>query len=219
MGYPGMGTSDGTAILLGGATAEERRDILARLFTEYRGRLRAMVHLRLDRRLQARVDPSDVLQETFIEASRRLEEYVDRHPLPVFIWLRSLTARKLIDLHRRHLGAGKRSPAREVSLDRGPGPPSQTWVMAERLLGREPSPSQAAVQAESRARIEAALERMDAMDREVIALRHFERLSSGEAAEILGIREEAAKKRYLRAVEKLREILVEALGAGGEGGS
>jgi RNA polymerase sigma-70 factor (ECF subfamily) len=213
-----MGSSDDTAILLGGRTSDERKEILAGLFTRYRDRLRAMVHLRLDRRLKARVDPSDVLQETFIEASRRLEEYVGDHSLPVFVWIRSLTARKLVDLHRHHLGAGKRSPAREVSLDRGWGPPSQTWAMAERLLGREPSPSQAAVQAEVKARIEAALDRMDEMDREVLALRHFERLSSREAAEVLGIRHDAARKRYLRAVEKLREILVDVTGAEEEGG-
>jgi RNA polymerase sigma-70 factor (ECF subfamily) len=163
------------------------------------------------------VDPSDVLQETFLEASRRLEEYVRDHPMPVFIWLRSLTARKLVDLHRHHIGAGKRSPAREVSLDRAWGPPSQTWAMAERLLGREPSPSHAAVQAEAKARIEAALERMEEMDREVIALRHFEQLSSREAAEVLGIRHDAARKRYLRAVEKLREVLVDLAEAGEEG--
>jgi len=202
-----------TGILIGARSPDERKRILADLFTQHRNRLRSMVQLRIDRRLRARVDPSDILQEAFLEASERLDEYVRDRPMPVFIWLRWLTARKLVDFHR-HLGVGKRSPAREVSLERGWGPPSQTWAMAERLLGHELSPRQAAMQAEAKARIEEALERMDEVEREVLALRHFERLSSREAAEVLGIRHDAARKRYLRAVEKLREILVEMPGVG-----
>jgi len=206
--------ADETSILIGAKSQEDRKKILADLFTEHRSRLRAMVRLRIDRRLKARLDPSDILQEAFLEASEKLDEYVKNPSMPVFIWLRWLTARKLVDFHRHHLGARKRSPAREVSIERGWGPPSQTWAMAERLLGRELSPSQAAVKAETQARIEKALEQLDEVDREVLALRHFERLSSREAAEVLGIRHDAARKRYLRAVEKLREILVEMPGIG-----
>jgi len=200
--------ADETSILIGAKSQEERKRILADLFMGHRDRLRSMVHLRLDRRLQARVDPSDVLQEAFLEASRRLEEYCRKPPLPVFLWLRQLAAQKLLDAHRFHLRTRRRSARREVSLERGWGPPSQTWALAERLLGRDPSPSKAAAMVEARARFEEALDRMEEVDREMVALRHFERLTAAEAAEVLGIRKEAAKKRYLRAMLKLREILV-----------
>jgi len=204
--------SDETSILIGAKNREARQKILADIYTRHRGRLRSMLQIRLDRRLRARVDPSDVLQEAFLEASRRLDEYCRKPPMPVFIWLRYLTARKLVDLHRHHFRAGKRSPAREVSLDRGFGPPSQTWAMAECLLGREISPSKAAVQSEAKANLERALDRMDETDREIVALRHFEGLTGREAATVLGIGLEAANKRYLRAMEKLRGILVQMPG-------
>jgi RNA polymerase sigma-70 factor, ECF subfamily len=201
-----------TGVLVHAKNPEERRRILAELFTRHRDRLRFAVQLRLDRRLKARVDPSDVLQEAFLEASRRLEEYVLEPPMPVFIWLRWLTGRKLVDVHRHHLRFQKRTPAREVSLERGWGPPSQTWVLAERLLGRELSPSQAAIQAETKAQVEATLDRMDEMDREIVALRHFECLSAQEAADVLGIKLETAKKRYVRAMLRIRRSLMEKPG-------
>jgi RNA polymerase sigma-70 factor (ECF subfamily) len=206
--------ADETSILIGVRDPEERKRFLAELFTRHRGRLRSMVRLRPNRRLQARVDPSDVLQETFLEASRRLEEYCREPPMPVFLWLRRLTAQKLHDALRFHLRSRKRGSGREVSLDQDLGPPSQTNILAEQLLGRDPSPSQAALKAEPRARLEEALDGMDAVDREVVALRHFERLSSVEAAAVLGIRPDAARKRYLRAIARLPDILLDFPGAG-----
>lgn len=193
---------------MGAKSPRERERILADLFTQHQDRLRLMVQLRLDRRIQARVDPSDILQDVFLEATRRLDEYCRDPSVPVFLWLRGLTVQKLLDAHRFHLRK-RRDVRRDISLERGWGPPSQSGLMAERLLGCGLSPSQAAIAAEGKARLEEALNRMEEIDREIVALRHIERLTAAEAAEILGIGKEAAKKRYLRAMMKLRAILAE----------
>jgi RNA polymerase sigma-70 factor (ECF subfamily) len=177
------------------------------LFAHYRDRLRRMVRLRLDRRLSGRLDPSDVLQDAYLEFARRFPEYADRPPMPFYLWLRSLTGQKLIDLHRRHLGAKMRDAGQEVSLYRGALPQASSASLANQLLGRLTSPSQAAVRAETQMRVEEALNGMDPIDREVIALRHFEMLSNDETARVLGVSKKAASKRYVRALERLQEIL------------
>jgi RNA polymerase sigma-70 factor, ECF subfamily len=207
-----MGSSDETSLLLETAPAA-RQGVLAEIFTRHRDRLRSMLELRLDRRLQARMDPSDILQETFVEASRKLEEYCGDPRLPIFLWLRGLAAQKLIDLHRHHFHAGKRNAEREISFDQARGPSSQTWAMAEFLMGHQLSPSQVAVKAETKVRLEKALDQLEEMDREILALRHFECLTAAEAAKVLGIKLETAKKRYVRAMVKLRQILIQMPGA------
>jgi len=151
---------------------------LTHLFTRYRKRLKQMVRLRLNRRLQGRVDDSDILQEAYLEAAKRLPEYLAEKPLPFFLWLRRLTGEKLIDAHRRHLGAKMRDAGQEVSLHRGPMPAASSASLAAQLLGHLTSPSQAAIKAEIRLRVQEALNSMDPLDREIIALRHFEQLSN-----------------------------------------
>jgi RNA polymerase sigma-70 factor (ECF subfamily) len=180
---------------------------LAELFSRYRRRLKQMVRLRLNRRLQGRVDDSDILQEAYLEASRRLPDYLARRPLPFFLWLRHITGEKLIDAHRHHLGAKMRDAAQEVSLHRGPMPAASSVCLAAQLLGRLTSPSQAAIKAETRLRVQEVLNGMDPMDREVLALRHFEQLTNAEVAESLGIPESTASSRYLRALKRLKEEL------------
>ena len=180
---------------------------LTELFSRYRKRLKQMVRLRLNPRLQGRVDDSDVLQEAYLEAARRLPEYLADRPLPFFLWLRHLTGEKLIDAHRRHLGARMRDAAQEVSLHRGPMPAASSASLAAQLLGRLTSPSQAAVKAETRLRVQEVLNRMDPLDREVLALRHFEQLSNAEVAETLGLNESTASSRYLRALKRLKDEL------------
>jgi RNA polymerase sigma-70 factor, ECF subfamily len=207
---------DDTEILAAGEGQEERQRLLAEIFTRHRARLRTIVELRMDRRLRARVDPSDILQEAYLEAARRVGEYCRSVPMPVFLWLRRLAAQRLVDLHRFHLGADRRSPGREVSIERAVGPASRTGWMARRLLAQDLSPSQAAVQEEARANLKAALDSMGDLDREVVALRHFERLSAAETAAVLGLPLETARKRYLRAMKKLRAILLSLPGRSGE---
>jgi RNA polymerase sigma-70 factor (ECF subfamily) len=201
-----QGSPDETEGLLGCESDAARKDLIADLFTRHRERLGSMVRFRLDRRLRARVDPSDILQEAFLEASQRIPEYLSNPSLPLFLWLRGITAQKLLQVHRFHLEAQMRSPLREVSF-RQALPFTTSEVLAENLVRGGPSPSGIAEQAELKARLEEALDRMDEKDREMVALRHFEELTSAEAARVLGIEEEAAKKRYIRAIRKLREIL------------
>jgi len=199
-----MPHSEDLADLLDRAAAGDTAAV-AELFSRYRKRLKRMVRLRLSRHLQGRLDDSDILQEALLEAAKRLPEYLRDQPLPFFLWLRHITGEKLIDAHRRHLGAKMRDAAQEVSLHRGAMPAASSASLAAQLLGRLTSPSQAAVKAEARLRVQEVLNGMDPLDREVLALRHFEQLNNGEVAATLGINESTASSRYLRALKRLKD--------------
>jgi RNA polymerase sigma-70 factor (ECF subfamily) len=189
---------------------------VSEIFARHRRRLRRMVELRLDGRLQARLDPSDVIQEAFLEVARRLDDYLRAPKLPLFLWLRLVVGERLTTLHRQHLGTRMRDAAREVSLYRGALPAANSAALAARLLGKQTSPSLAAVRAERVLRLQGALNALEPIDREILSLRHFEQLSRAECAQVLGIEEGAAAKRYLRALRRLKEALV-ALPGGAEG--
>jgi len=180
---------------------------LAELFNRHRERLRRMVRLRLDRRLQGRVDPSDVLQEAYLDIARRAPEYVANPVMPLYLWLRFLTGQRLLALHRHHLGAQMRDAGCEVSLHGGAIPQATSASLAAQLLGRLTSPTQAAIRAEMQFRLQEVLNGMDPMDREVLVLRHFEELNNGETAAVLGLQKSAASNRYVRALKRLKEIL------------
>jgi RNA polymerase sigma-70 factor (ECF subfamily) len=182
-------------------------EALRTLFSRHRDRLKRMVHLRLSRRLAGRVDDSDVLQESYLEAARRLGEYEQNPSLPFFLWLRNMTVMKLAEVHRRHLGTQLRDADREVTLHRGGLPMADSVSLAAQLLGTLTTPSQAAVKAETRLLVQEALNSMDPIDREVLALKHFEQLSTAEIAEVLCLSKAGAGSRYLRAIKRLREIL------------
>jgi RNA polymerase sigma-70 factor (ECF subfamily) len=199
-----MPDSEDLADLLGRAAAGDTGAV-AELFSRYRKRLKRMVRLRLSRHVQSRVDESDILQEALLEAAKRLPEYLQDKPLPFFLWLRHLTGEKLIDAHRRHLGAKMRNAAQEVSLHRGAMPAASSASLAAQLLGRLTSPSLAAIKAETRLRVQEVLNAMDPLDREILALRHFEQLNNGEVAATLGINESTASSRYLRALKRLKD--------------
>lgn len=207
--------SSQTALLLQ-AAAQGDKEKWGALLARHRQRLRRMVALRLDRRLQGRLDASDVIQEAYLEASSRLPEYLKQPAMPFFLWLRFLTSQKLLELHRHHLGTQVRDAGREVSLYRGSFPETSSAALAAQLLGRLTQPSQAAIRAEMKIRLQDALNSMDLLDREVLALRHFEHLSNAETAQTLGIRQSAASKRYIRALKKLKEILSSMPGGMGE---
>jgi RNA polymerase sigma-70 factor (ECF subfamily) len=180
---------------------------VAELFARYRDRLRRMVRLRMDRRLQGRIDPSDVLQEAFLDVAKRATEYAAAPSMPPYLWFRFLTGQRLLALHRKHLGAKMRDAGLEVSLYRGALPQASSISLAAQLLGRLTSPTQAAVRAEMQIRLQEALNSMDPLDREVLTLRHFEELSNNETAQVLGIQKAAASNRYIRALKRLKEIL------------
>src|SRR5262249_49932541 len=152
------------------------------------------------------LDASDVLQDAYLDFSRRFPEYAANPTMPFFLWLRTLTSQRLIDLHRQHLGAKMRDAGLEVSLYRGALPQASSVSLANQLLGRLTSPSQAAIRVETQIQVQEALNTMDPMDREVLTLRHFETLSNEETAQVLGISKKAASKRYIRALERLQEI-------------
>jgi RNA polymerase sigma-70 factor, ECF subfamily len=170
-------------------------------------RLRRMVAFRLDHRLRGRVDPSDVLQDAYLAAWRDLGAYLNQPEIPFFLWLRGIAGNKLRELHRHHLGTQMRDPRREVSIHGGPMPETTTTAMAVGLLGSFTRASEEAARLELRLRLQEALDAMDPIDREVLALRHFEQLSPGETARVLGIKEKAAGMRYVRALRRLKGIL------------
>lgn len=182
-------------------------EALQELFSQHREQLKRMVRLRLDRRLHGRLDESDVLQESLLEAARKLPAYLDEPTLPFFLWLRDLTGRKLAEAHRRHLGTAKRNADNEVSLQRGPLPEASTVSLAAMLLGKLTAPADAAMKAELRLKVQEALNQLDPVDREVLALRHFEQLSTSETAQVLGLSRSGAGSRYLQAIKRLRRVL------------
>ncbi len=173
--------------------------VLAPLFQRYRERLLRMVHFRLDPRLVGRIDAEDVLQDSFLEAGKRLQAFRDDQK-PFLVWVRLITQQTMIDLHRKHLGAKMRNAGREV------GAPA-SGTMSGFFVGHFTSPSGAVMREELRQKIEQALAAMDEIDREVLLLRHFEELSNKEAADVLGIQENAASNRYVRALGRLKGFL------------
>ncbi len=178
------------------------------LFAVYRERLKRVVRLRLSRPLQGRLNESDVVREVFDEAARRLDEYLQGPVLPLFLWLRQMVCQKLVDLHRRFLGQDDQGPggAGELTLHGGGLPVADAGTLAAQLLGTKVA-SRSADRAETRLYLQEALNSMEPIDREVLALKHFERLSFGEIAQVLGLSETSVGMRYLTAVKRLREIL------------
>jgi RNA polymerase sigma-70 factor (ECF subfamily) len=148
-----------------------------------------------------------VIQEAFVDAVVRLEDYLRAPTYPLFLWLRLLVGERLLKLHRHHLGTQMRDAAREVSIYRGALPAASSAALAAQLLGKHTSPTQAAVRAERMMRLEQALNTLDAIDREVLSLRHFEEMTLAETALALGIEESAAAKRYIRALKRLKASL------------
>lgn len=191
---------------------------LAETFMTHRGRLRRMVDLRMDRRVAGRIDPSDVLQEAYLDASRQLDHYLADPPMSPFVWLRFLTGQRLMAIHRQHLGAQKRDARRETALHRGPMPEADSMSLSCGLLGPVTSPSMAVIRMEMQARLQEAVEGLEPLDREILALRHYEELTNQEAAEELSITPAAASKRYIRALERLKTVLATVPGLASEAG-
>jgi RNA polymerase sigma-70 factor (ECF subfamily) len=182
------------------------RDARGRLLQRHRSRLRALIALRMDLRLAARIDPSDVVQESLVEADRRLADYVRARPLPFYPWLRGLALERLAQLYRKHVRSRKRSVQREEqSLPLLPD--DSVRELAERLASRGSSPSSRERHEDLRQRLRDALDRLAERDREVIVLRHLEQLSVKEIAAVLRISDGAVKVRHVRALERLRRLL------------
>ncbi len=199
--------------------AQGEEQALAELFSCFRGRLRQMIRLRLDRRLQGRVDPSDVLQDAYIDMAERLPEYAGKAAIPFFVWLRMVVGERLLRVHRHHLGAAMRDANREISLHRGAFPEASSASLAAQLLGQITTASRAALRAEMKVTLQDVLNAMDPIDREVIALRHFEEMQNDEVAAALGLTKAAASKRYVRAMLRLRAAITDTPGLGDSSGT
>jgi RNA polymerase sigma-70 factor (ECF subfamily) len=181
------------------------RAACSNLLDRHRDRLRRMVAMRLDRRLAPRLDPSDVVQEALADAAERLSDYLRDRPLPFYAWLRRLAWDRLVELHRHH-GRARRSVAREEP--EGFNLPAESVaVLVERLAASGTSPSSDLLRLELRERVRAALAALGPRDREVLALRYLEQLTTSETAAVLGISEGAVKSRLMRAILRLRDQL------------
>lgn len=184
------------------------RAALECLLDRHREALRRMIDLRMDRQIERRVDASDIVQEVLVDANRRLPEYLQAPEMPFHLWLRHMAQDRLIDAHRRHRGAARRSVNREQSLNAASRADESALDLAARLRdNRELTPATAATRRELEARFRAAVDQLDEPDREVILMRHFEHLSNQEVAQALKLSEPAAGMRYLRAVRRLRTLL------------
>jgi RNA polymerase sigma-70 factor (ECF subfamily) len=174
------------------------------LLSRHRDRLRRMVALRLDRRLAARVDPSDIVQEALAEADQRLADYLRDRPLPFYAWLRQFAWERVAKSYERHVRAQRRSVTREAAL---PLPGESAVQLAQRLIASATSPSRHLLRDELRDQVRVALGCLKPRDREILVLRYLEGLSNAEAAAVLGIGETTAGMRHLRALERLRTLL------------
>jgi RNA polymerase sigma-70 factor (ECF subfamily) len=179
---------------------------LAEMYQQHRGRLRRMVELRIDPRLMKRIDADDVLQEGFVDISKRLDDYLADPSMPVFVWMRFLVAQQLAAVQRWHFQRQKRDPRREEPVV--PAKPTMdSGEMAREFSGSLTSPSQAAQRNELTERMRELLDTMEVADREILVLRHFEELTNAEAAAELGLTPGAASKRYIRALSKLKGVV------------
>ena len=192
------------------------RDALAELFSLYRPRLWRLVAFRLHPQLQGRIDADDVLQDAWLRAIDRLDSFLRDAVTSPFLWFRTIVSQTLVDLHRFHMGAKKRSAAREFSIDRGWSTQSTSSAMSFHLQQPSKSPSSTLSHAEQARKLEGALQGMSENDREVLALRHFEELSNSETARVLNMTEQAASARYVRALARLKQVL-EVLPGGFDG--
>jgi RNA polymerase sigma-70 factor (ECF subfamily) len=165
--------------------------------------------MRLDKRIRQRVDASDIVQDVLIEANRRLTDYLQNPVMPFHLWLRHMARDRIIDAHRRHRASAKRSVDREQAMVAIGGMDRSTMELAAHLVDSEATPAAAAAMQELQARFEAAIGRLNEQDQEIVLMRHFEHLTNQEAAIALKLTEPAASMRYLRAMRRLREILVD----------
>ena len=189
---------------------ERARDTshLGELFAESRERLKRIVAASIDSRVQGRIDASDVLQETLLEASNRIEEYIAAPNVSLFVWLRFLAKQQLTIAHRRHLNVKARDARRDQPLNLFGEGSGSAVVLAAQLAARLTTASAALSRKELQREIQSALAQLDEKSREILMLRHFEQLTNIETAQVLSISSTAACNRYVRALERLKQILV-----------
>jgi RNA polymerase sigma-70 factor (ECF subfamily) len=191
------------------SAASGQPNALGDLLQSFRDQLIRIIKFRMDPRLRGRLDVDDVVQDAFVAATERFSTYVEKREMPFFLWLRFITVQKLFQMHRRHLGVKSRDAGREISIYSSPCPQATSAVLAAHLLGKHTSPSLAAMRAEATNRVEKALNSMNEVDREILALRRFEKLKNDQVAKLLNISKTAASNRYIRALERLQKEVKE----------
>ena len=192
------------------AEPERRAEILGSLLARHRPRLVRMVRMRMHPQVRARLDASDVIQEAYLEAADRIEEYVGDPQMPFFLWLRRMAGQRLLKAHRFHLDAQRRDARRQTREPEAAMPDASVVAMVDLLATDATSPTRAVARSELRAQVAAMLEELDETDREVLCMRHFEELTNDEVALELGLGKHAASKRYIRALRRLRALVGEA---------
>jgi RNA polymerase sigma-70 factor (ECF subfamily) len=200
--------ADKTQELLANAK-EGSEEAIGKLLDRHRDALRRMVQMRLDRRIQRRVDVSDIVQDVLFEANRRLSKYLQEPKMPFHLWLRHMARDRIIDAHRRHRASAKRSVDREKPLLSPANVDRSTMEIAAQLCDPAITPAAAATMHELARRFEAAIDELEERDREVLLMRHFEHLTNQEVAQALSLTEPAASMRYLRALRRLRALIAE----------
>lgn len=186
--------------------ASDRDRVLGQAFEEYRAKLERMISFRMDPSFQTRIEPGDVIQESFFEASRRFSEFQSQSTVPLFVWIRQRVLQTLVDMQRAH-SREKRSVFLESRMPDANDFQSTSLSLARLLIANVPTPSQVAMRVEEEEQLKLSLDAMNETDREILALRHFEHLSNSETAAVLGISPTAASNRYVRAAARLSEIL------------
>lgn len=192
--------------LLNRASAGDPRAV-DELMMLYRDRLKGLVRTRINQRLQSRLDESDIVQDAFVDIARRLDEYLQEPGVPFYVWLRTIVGAKLKQVHRDHLRTQRRDARRELPIPPHHEGDANSGVLALELLDGLTSPSQAVSKKEMRAQLKAALDKLDAKDREIISMRHVEQMSTMESANALGLSKAGAGNRYLRAIARLKRVL------------
>ena len=200
--------ADKTHELLANAK-EGSEEAIGKLLDRHRDALRRMVQMRLDRRIQRRVDVSDIVQDVLFEANRRLSKYLQEPKMPFHLWLRHMARDRIIDAHRRHRASAKRSVDREKPLMSPANVDRSTMEIAAQLCDPAITPAAAATMHELARRFEGAIDELEERDREVLLMRHFEHLTNQEVAQALSLTEPAASMRYLRALRRLRALIQE----------
>lgn len=189
---------------------KEGQSALGEVFSDHRTSLERIVQYRLDPRIRGRIDPADVLQEAYIEISRRLDEYLAKPAVSPLIWMRQITLQILIDLHRRNF-RDKRSPLFETRTGGFSSPDESALLDSPWLVGTNTSPSRFVARAEEAVLVQNALSQLNEVDREILTLRHFELLSNQQAAEVLSISKTAASNRYVRAVARFGLVIKDSM--------
>ena len=174
------------------------------LLDRHRNSLRQLIRMRLDQKIQKRIDVSDVLQDVLIEANRRLTRYLNDPVMPFHLWLRQIARDRIIDAHRRHRVSAKRSVDREQQMVAPRGYDQSSIHLASLLGDQQLTPAAAALQKEMARKVEAAISELDPKDCEIIVMRHYEHLTNQEISQALGLNEPAASMRYMRAIRRLK---------------